>query len=424
MKNIKICVIGLGYIGLPLSLAFDKYFKVIGYDTNQTRVNELKKYFDRNFQCSKNVLKKKNKLKFTFDEKKIKNCNVFIITVPTPINKNKTPNLNPLKLASKKVAKYLNFNDVVIYESTVFPGVIEDYLVPILEKNSKLKFNIDFFCGYSPERLNPGSDFQDLTKIIKITSGSNIQTSKFVNNLYKKIIKAGTYNVESIKIAEAAKVIENVQRDLNIALINELHLIFNKLNLDTYKILNAAKTKWNFLNFVPGLVGGHCIGIDPYYLTYQSKKNGYDPKIILAGRKINDDMSLSLSKIFINSMKEKKLLNEHSKLLLLGFTFKENCNDIRNTKIVDIYKILKSKYDNTYIFDPIANLKEVKNTYNINLIKYPKYDYYDGILLLVSHNYFKKIGLKEIKSFIKGSGLIYDFKNFFSKGVNIKVEKK
>ena len=419
MKNIKICVIGLGYIGLPLSLAFDKYFKVIGYDTNQTRVNELKKYFDRNFQCSKNVLKKKNKLKFTFDEKKIKNCNVFIITVPTPINKNKTPNLNPLKLASKKVAKYLNFNDVVIYESTVFPGVIEDYLVPILEKNSKLKFNIDFFCGYSPERLNPGSDFQDLTKIIKITSGSNIQTSKFVNNLYKKIIKAGTYNVESIKIAEAAKVIENVQRDLNIALINELHLIFNKLNLDTYKILNAAKTKWNFLNFVPGLVGGHCIGIDPYYLTYQSKKNGYDPKIILAGRKINDDMSLSLSKIFINSMKEKKLLNEHSKLLLLGFTFKENCNDIRNTKIVDIYKILKSKYDNTYIFDPIANLKEVKNTYNINLIKYPKYDYYDGILLLVSHNYFKKIGLKEIKSFIKGSGLIYDFKNFFSKGVNI-----
>lgn len=416
-EKYKIAIIGLGYIGLPLSIAFSKFHKVFGYDNNKERIKNIFKNI--NHKSSFN----KNNLIISDDIKNIKNCNIFIITVPTPVFKNKSPNLNPLKNASKNIAKFLKKNDIVIYESTVYPGTTEDILVPILEKYSKLKYNYDFFCGYSPERLNPGSFFEDISKIVKITSGSNLKTAIKIDKLYGQIIKAGTYRAENIKIAEAAKVIENCQRDLNISLVNEFYLIFEKLKIDSYKVLKAASTKWNFLSFKPGLVGGHCIGVDPYYLTYVSKIHGYRPKVILSGREINDEMSFSLSKIFLKNLRQNNFKMNSLKILIMGFTFKEDCEDTRNSKIFDLYLNLSKHIKNIDIYDPVAIKGNVKKNYGINLIKYPKLNYYDGVMVLNSHKIFKKMGLKKIIRFGKSKSLIYDFKDTFKQKSHIFLKK-
>lgn len=404
-KN-KITIIGLGYIGLPLAIEFSKYYELIGFDKSITRIKDLKKNDKINFELTNNI-------------NQIKNSNIYIIAVPTPVFKNNNPDLRPLFKATSLVSKVLKKNDLIIYESTVFPGTTEDVLIPFIEKNSSKKINIDFHVGYSPERLNPGSKFDDIKKIIKVTSGSNRYAANKVDKLYKKIITVGTYKTSSIKIAEAAKVIENCQRDLNIAFINELYLIFNKLNINNYEILKAASTKWNFLNFLPGLVGGHCIGVDPYYLTYISKKNNYNPKVILSGRKINDNMSISVSKIFTQNLNKNKIKLKSSNILLLGFTFKENCDDIRNSKIADIYYYLKNKVRNIHVYDPIANKDQVKEYYNINLINSPKKNFYDGILILVKHEKFKSLKKIKIKNFAKNKCLVYDFKNLYNKSNHI-----
>ncbi len=405
-KKNKITIIGMGYIGLPLAIEFSKYYEVIGYDINKKKIEEISNNY-------------KLKFKITSSVNLIKDSNIYIVAVPTPVFKNNKPNLKPLINVSKLISKILKKNDLVIYESTVYPGTTDDLLIPILEKYSKLKINIDFHCGYSPERLNPGSKFDDLKKIVKVTSGSNNFAAKKVDKLYKKIIKIGTHKTSSIKVAEAAKVIENCQRDLNIAFINELYLIFNKLNINNYEILKAASTKWNFLSFTPGLVGGHCIGVDPYYLTYISKKNNYNPKVILSGRKINDNMSMSVSKIFIQNLNKNKIKLKSSNILVLGFTFKENCNDIRNSKIADIYYYLKNKVRNIHIYDPIAQKDEVKQYYNIDLINTPKNKFYDGILILVKHDKFISLKKFKIKNFSKNKCLIYDFKNLYNRSNHI-----
>lgn len=401
-KKNKITIIGMGYIGLPLAVEFSKYYDVIGYDINKKKIEEISNNYKLKFKITSNV-------------NLIKDSNIYIVAVPTPVFKNNKPDLKPLINVSKLISKILKKNDLVIYESTVYPGTTDDLLIPILENYSKLKINIDFHCGYSPERLNPGSKFDDLKKIVKVTSGSNNYAAKKVDKLYKKIIKIGTHKTSSIKIAEAAKVIENCQRDLNIAFINELYLIFNKLNINNYEILKAASTKWNFMNFTPGLVGGHCIGVDPYYLTFISKKNNYNPKVILSGRKINDNMSVSVSKIFVQNLNKNKIKLKSSNILVLGFTFKENCNDIRNSKIADIYYYFKNKVRNIHIYDPIAKNDQVKEYYNIDLINSPKINFYDGILILVKHDKFKSLKKMKIKNFAKNKCLIYDFKNLFNR---------
>ncbi len=401
-KKNKITIIGMGYIGLPLAVEFSKYYKVIGYDINKKKIREINNNHKFKFEITNSI-------------NLIKESNIYIVAVPTPVFKNNKPDLKPLINASKLISKILKKNDLVIYESTVYPGTTDDLLIPILENYSKLKINVDFHCGYSPERLNPGSKFDDLKKIVKVTSGSNNFATNKVDKLYKKIIKIGTHKTSSIKVAEAAKVIENCQRDLNIAFINELYLIFNKLNINNYEILKAASTKWNFINFTPGLVGGHCIGVDPYYLTYISKKNNYDPRVILSGRKINDNMAVSVSKIFIQNLNKNKIKMKSSNILLLGFTFKENCDDIRNSKIADVYYYLKKKVRNIHIYDPIANKRQVKEHYNINLINVPKNKFYDGILILVKHDNFKNSEKIKIKNFAKNKCLIYDFKNLYNR---------
>jgi len=344
----KICIIGLGYVGLPLLIEFSKYHKVIGFDTDIQRVMELRNFFDRNNEFKKSELKKIKNIEFTSDTKILDNCNIYIVTVPTPVKKNKSPDLNPLIQSSKLIGKFLKKKDIVIYESTVFPGCTEEVCVPILEKYSKLTYNKDFFCGYSPERINFGDKKYKLTNIKKVTSGSNAKISNIIDKLYSKIIKVGTYKAESIIIAEAAKVIENTQRDLNIAFINELSIIFDKLKINTSKVLKAAGSKWNFLNFKPGLVGGHCIGVDPYYLTYKSKKVGYNPKLILSGRSINDEMP----KFIFNKIK--KLLKKKNKVLFLGASFKENIPDFRNSKSLSLFKLIKKNYQSDLV-DPLID---------------------------------------------------------------------
>lgn len=338
--NNKIAIIGLGYVGLPLAVAFSKKFEVTGFDKNEERIISLKRNIDRTQEFSKKQIKE-SKLNFTCDDKKLKDINIFIIAVPTPIYNNKIPDLRNLLAATKTVSRFLKKGDLVIFESTVYPGVTDDICIPILQKNSKLKLNHGFYCAYSPERINPGDKDKKLTNIVKVVSGSNIKTLNFVSSLYSKIIKAGIYKAESIKIAEAAKVIENTQRDLNIAFVNELTTIFSKMSISTYKVLKAASTKWNFLNFYPGLVGGHCIGVDPYYLTYKSIKLKYKPKVILSGRKTNDDMYKFLAKKILNFkiQSKKKIFS----LLILGYTFKEDCNDIRNSQIPKLIEYLKKK---------------------------------------------------------------------------------
>ena len=413
--KIKLAIIGLGYVGLPLSIEFSKNRKVIGFDTDKKRINDLINNIDRSKEISKKILKNSKNLKFTTNVSDLNDCNCYIVTVPTPIFKKNKPNLNPLKKASQLIGNNLKKNDLVIYESTVYPGCTEEFCVPILEKNSGLKYNKDFYCGYSPERINPGDKNRSLEEIVKVTSGSTPYISKKISKLYSEIIKAGVYEVSSIKVAEAAKIIENTQRDLNIAFINELSILFQKLNIDTDEVLKAAETKWNFLSFRPGLVGGHCISVDPYYLTYKSLKVGYSPKIILAGRKINDQMALHASKKFINAAKQKKMILKKSKILFMGVSFKENCSDFRNSGSIKLLKLIKDDFYKIDIFDPYVDQLEFREKLELKLISSPKKKYYDGVIISVGHDLFKKIGIKKIISYLKPKNIIFDLKYIFPK---------
>ena len=414
LKKLKLAVIGLGYVGLPLALEFAKKRKVIGFDTNKTRINELNLGLDRNLEFKKKQIKNYKNLIFVKDKKQLCSINCFIITVPTPINKLKKPDLNPLIKASKLVGQFLKSGSLVIYESTVYPGCIEEVCVPILEKVSKLKFNKNFFCGYSPERINPGDKKHTISNIKKVTSGSTPKIASLVDNLYKEIITVGTHKAKSIKIAEAAKVIENTQRDLNIALINELSILFNKMNIDTQAVLNAAKTKWNFLPFEPGLVGGHCIGVDPYYLTFKAKKIGYNPKIILAGRKVNDNMSKYVASKLLENMKLKKIKIKGSKVLIMGLTFKENCSDLRNSGVANIIFKLKKQKCKLALYDPYIDKKMIEKIYNISPNLKLSNNTYDAVVIAVGHKQFKSMGLKMIKKFCKKNHIIFDLKNLFN----------
>ena len=407
-SNKIIAVIGLGYVGLPLALAFSQKQKVLGYDNDINRIVDLKNNIDKNEQV--NLKELDINITFTSNHNELDCCNIFIITLPTPIDKQLQPDLTILKKASYELSLLLKPGNLVIYESTVFPGCTEDIMVPILEKGSGLKFNKDFFCGYSPERIDPGSNFNSLTEIKKITSGSTEETSNYVDKLYSEIIVAGTFKVDNIKIAEAAKVIENTQRDLNIALINEFSIIFNRMNISTEKILQAAETKWNFHKFRPGLVGGHCIGVDPYYLTYKSQELGYNPEIILAGRKLNNYMSSHIVNILIKKMIKKNINIDNAKILIMGITFKENCPDIRNSKVFDIIRELDEYNIDVDVFDPYFVDKEIDD---IKIVKLKKINYYDSIILAVGHNEFKDLGINKIKSFARDNCVIYDLKYIF-----------
>ena len=413
-KKITVGIIGLGYVGLPLSIRMASKFNVLGYDVDKERINQLKRNIDNTKEVSKKELLKEKSLKFTNNIKEINECNFYIVTLPTPINKNKKPDLTILKSATKSLAKYIKKDDIIVYESTVYPGVTEEICAPIIEKYSGLKFNKDFFCGYSPERINPGDKKRKIHNIKKVVSGSTPATLKKINKVYSSIISAGTYKAESIKIAEAVKVIENTQRDLNIALINEISIIFDNLNIDVHKVLAAAKTKWNFIPFTPGLVGGHCIGVDPYYLTYLSEKLGHKPRVILSGRKTNDQMHRFVSNKVIGKLKTKKISPKKSNILIMGYTFKENCPDIRNTKVKDLALYLKKFVKKVDIYDPWVNsLDEFKKINKINFINRIKLNSYDGIIISVGHNEFKKIGLKKIKSYGKTKSILLDFKRIF-----------
>lgn len=412
--SVRITIIGLGYVGLPLAVEFAKKYPVIGYDINEKRVSELQVGQDSTLEVSNNDLKSvlvKNNdqkgLKVSCHVDDIKSSNIYIITVPTPVDKNNRPILTPLVKSSETIGKVLKKEDIVIYESTVYPGVTEDECVPILEKYSGLKFNTDFYCGYSPERINPGDKKHTITQIKKVTSGSTPEVGKKVNDLYASIITAGTHLASSIKVAEAAKVIENAQRDINIAFVNELAKIFNKLDIDTYAVLEAASTKWNFLPFKPGLVGGHCIGVDPYYLAQKAQEYGYHPEIILAGRRLNDSMGKYVAEQVVKAMITKSIPIKNSNVLVLGITFKENCPDVRNTKIVDVIRALKSYSVNVVTYDPWANPKEVKEEYNITSINKIPSNNFDAIVLAVAHDDFQNIDLNRFK---KENTVIYDVK--------------
>ena len=411
--SISVGVIGLGYVGLPLVLSFGKKFKTIAYDVNVKRIEELKKAFDKNNEHTKLEFKRSAKVKFTSNPKNLEECQVYIVTVPTPIDKKNIPDLSHLINASKLIAKLLKKKNIVIYESTVYPGATEEICVPILEKYSKLKYNKDFFCGYSPERINPGDKERTFEKIPKIVSASDSYSLNIVKNIYSRVIKSKIFVAKNIKTAEAAKIIENTQRDLNISLINECAIIFNKMNINIYEVLKAAETKWNFLKFKPGLVGGHCIGVDPYYLTYKAKKIGLKPHVIMAGRKVND----SMPKYLFDSIKikfiKKKIALSKSKILILGTTFKEDVADTRNSKTIDLAKILKKKTKCVDIFDPLIE-KNVADLKNFNLIKKPTNNYYDCVILAVPHLYFKKMGLKKILNFRKKKSIFVDLKNYFN----------
>ena len=411
MKNDKIAIIGLGYVGLPLAVEFGKQYNCMGFDINKKRIVELNQGLDKTFEIDKKNIKSAKYLEFTSNSKDLKHCNIYIITVPTPIDKYNNPDINFLIEASKTVGELLDKGDIVIYESTVYPGCTEEDCVPVLEKTSKLTFNKDFFCGYSPERINPGDKEHTLTKIIKVTSGSNIETAKKVDDLYKSIIKVGTHPASSIKVAEASKIIENCQRDINIAFANELSILFNLLNIDTNEALDAANTKWNFMNFRPGLVGGHCISIDPYYLTYKSKQLGYDSKIILAGRKLNNSMPKFICNQVLNYL-DKHECKEHN-ILILGITFKEDCSDIRNSKVFEIHDILKRKKYFIDVHDPHVNKEDIDIS-KINLIDYRniKKNFYDAIIISVGHREFMNMNIEEFSK--SNKSLIFDLKGIYN----------
>ena len=410
MNDIRIGIIGIGYVGLPLLAEFSKFYDTIGYDIDLNRINELKDGVDRTKELDNSFLKK-NKLNITAKISDLNKCNVYVITVPTPIDNNKNPLLKPLLEASKSVGNLLNKGDIVIYESTVYPGCTEDDCVPVLEKNSGLKYNKDFFCGYSPERINPGDKKNTLTKILKLTSGSNVKTANFVNQLYKKIISAGTFQTSSIKVAEAAKVIENSQRDINIAFVNELDRIFSLMDIPTDEVLEAASTKWNFINFRPGLVGGHCIGVDPYYLAQKAQEFGYHSEIILAGRRMNDTMAIWLAQKIIKLMINNKKNIHGSRILVFGITFKENCPDTRNTKVIDLINELSSYGCVVDVFDNVADPVEVKNNFDIDLVKSYE-NKYDSVILAVAHDFFKNINPYETYG---SNCLVYDIKGGWKK---------
>ena len=414
-KDISIAVIGLGYVGLPLSVEFSKKYPVTGFDLSVDRINELKNGYDRTNEIHSKQLKEAKGLSLSSTESSINNANVYIVTVPTPVDKNNTPDLRPLKNASKTIGSRLKAGNFVIFESTVYPGATEEDCVPILEKESKLKYNIDFFCGYSPERINPGDKMHTHVSIKKITSGSNPKAANFVKILYESIIHAGVFSASSIAVAEAAKVIENTQRDVNIALVNELALIFNKLNLDTTEVLEAAGTKWNFLPFKPGLVGGHCIGVDPYYLTHKAVEIGYQPEIILAGRKINDSMGGFIAEKTILELIKKTIDPINSKIGILGLTFKENCPDLRNTKVITIVEHLKKYKCNVVISDEFADPLESINQFGITLIPISSMSRLDAVIVAVGHEKYKKFGKKDWSQFLKPNGIVIDIKSLYKK---------
>jgi len=412
----KIAVIGLGYVGLPLAVEFGKKYNTIGYDINKERVNALRECNDVTLEIANQELKNtfnKGLFSVSFNELDLSSCNIFIITVPTPIDKNNRPEFDPLRRASEMVGRLLKKGDIIIYESTVYPGATEEICVPILEKTSQLFFNIDFFVGYSPERINPGDKEHTVSKILKVTSGSTPEIANIIDDLYRSIIIAGTFKASSIKVAEAAKVIENSQRDINIAFVNELSKIFNLLKIDTNEVLEAAGTKWNFLPFKPGLVGGHCIGVDPYYLAQKAQEVGYHPEIILAGRRLNDGMGKHVATETIKLMINKGIMVSESEILILGFTFKENCPDVRNTKVIDIVNELKTYNTKLIIVDPWANANEVQKEYNIcTLNKIPINKKFDAIVIAVGHEEFEKINISNL---LKEKAIVYDVKGILEK---------
>ena len=412
--DIKLAIIGLGYVGLPLAVEFGLIRSVVGFDIKQDRINELRKGCDSTLEVEPADLARAKGLSLTTNLEDLRACNCFIVTVPTPIDSHKRPDLTPLTRASETVAKVLKMGDIVIYESTVYPGCTEEHCVPILEKYSGLRFNKDFYCGYSPERINPGDKEHRLATIKKVTSGSTPLIAELVDGLYREIILAGTYRVASIKVAEAAKVIENTQRDLNIALINELAIIFNRLGIDTEDVLAAAGTKWNFLPFRPGLVGGHCIGVDPYYLTHKAQDVGYHPEVILAGRRLNDRMGAYVVGQLVKLMTKKRIHVDGAKVLVMGLTFKENCPDLRNTRVVDIVDELNDYNCVVDVYDPWVSSEEAHAEYQINIVENLQQDYYDAIILAVGHHKFKEMGAKSIRALGKENVVIYDLKYLLS----------
>lgn len=416
IDNIKIAVIGLGYVGLPLAVEFGKQHPVIGFDINQNRINELKSGTDHTLEVNDEELASAKQLQFSSDINELSECNFYIVTVPTPIDEYKQPDLTPLIKASTAIGSVLNIGDIVVYESTVYPGATEEVCIPELERSSGLTFNKDFYAGYSPERINPGDKEHRVTNILKVTAGSTPEVADLVDDIYNLIITAGTHKAPSIKVAEAAKVIENTQRDVNIALINELAVIFNKMGIDTEAVLNAAGTKWNFLPFRPGLVGGHCIGVDPYYLTHKAQAIGYNPEIILAGRRLNDSMGKYVVTQLVKTMIKKRIQVEGAKVLILGLSFKENCPDVRNTKVIDIVHELKEYNINVDVLDPWVDADEAQHEYGItpindiaNLLDHS----YDGIVLAVAHNQFVEMGVEKIRALGKQNHVLYDLKYLF-----------
>ena len=409
-KNSKLAIIGLGYVGLPLAHAFSEKYEVVGFDIAQWRIDELNAGVDRTLELNEDQVNEalKNGMKFTNVSEELADCNIYIVTVPTPIDKHKKPDLTPLIKASESIGKVLKKDDIVIYESTVYPGATEEECVPVLEKFSGLVFNEDFFCGYSPERINPGDKEHTVTKILKVTAGSTPEIGKKVDDLYASVITAGTHLAPSIKVAEAAKVIENSQRDINIAFVNELAIIFNKLNIDTEAVLEAAGTKWNFLPFRPGLVGGHCIGVDPYYLTHKAQEVGYNPEIILAGRRLNDNMGMYVANQVLKLMIQKEHKIAGAKVLVLGITFKENCPDIRNSRVIDVIRELQEFGTDVEVYDPWANAEEVKHEYGLDIL--PSLDSkYDAVVLAVAHDKFDGLDIEKLKN--GKYSVVYDIKS-------------
>lgn len=410
-QAIKIGVIGLGYVGLPLAVEFGKKYQTLGFDLNSKRIEELNRGHDVTLEVEADELARAHLLQCTTEADRLADCTCFIVTVPTPIDSAKRPNLQPLKNASETVGSYLKIGDIVVYESTVYPGATEEVCVPILERISGLKFNKDFFCGYSPERINPGDRQHRLTDIVKVTAGSTPETAEKVDSLYRSIISAGTFPTSSIKVAEAAKVIENTQRDVNIALINELALIFDKIGVNTREVLEAAATKWNFLPFSPGLVGGHCIGVDPYYLTHKAQEVGYHPAMILAGRRLNDEMGKYVASRVIKLMLRKNIDVAGARILIMGLSFKENCPDLRNTKVVDIIAEFRDYGLEVEVYDPWVDPLDARNEYGLEMLNSPKKQSYDAIVLAVGHQNFSALSVEQIKAFTKSRSVIFDVKN-------------
>jgi UDP-N-acetyl-D-glucosamine/UDP-N-acetyl-D-galactosamine dehydrogenase len=410
LSEVKVAVIGLGYVGLPLATEFGKLRSVVGFDVNQARIDALENGYDATLEVSPEKLREASRLRFTARRDDIAECNVFIVTVPTPIDEHKRPDLTPLINASQTIGHVLKNGDIVVYESTVYPGATEDDCVPILEKVSGLKFNLDFYVGYSPERINPGDKQHRIKDIKKVTSGSSPEAADLIDELYQQIIVAGTHKAASIKVAEAAKVIENTQRDLNIALVNELAIIFNRIGIDTEAVLQAAGTKWNFLPFWPGLVGGHCIGVDPYYLTHKAQAIGYHPEIILAGRRLNDNMGAYVASQLIKAMIKRGILIEGARVLVMGLAFKENCPDLRNTRILDIVRELADYHVEVDVFDPWINAQDAEREYGFAPITEPQVGSYDGIIVAVAHDKFRQMGAQRLRALGKETHVLYDLK--------------